>query len=489
MAAPTQTFRCILIAVCISNAVRGGETILLKPGEPIQMAVDKHPAATFVFTPGIYRLQTIIPRTGQTFVGQPGAILSGAKVLTGWERDGNRWYVSGQTQKGDVTAFNCIDGRPRCNYPEELFIDDVRIRHVGTLPEVGPGTWFFDYPAGRIYIGDDPASHLVETSVVAYAFYGNRSRVTVRKLTIEKYATRTQHGVIHPRIGFADPPKAGDLSFGWLVEDVEIRLNHAAGIQLAQDMVVRRCRILRQGQIGIRGSGINNALIEHNELAYNNDAGYDWGFEGGATKVLGSNNTIFRSNYVHHNLGAGLWLDWDNRNSLVEMNFVEHNSNAGIFQECNARGVVRYNISRFNATHRLASPWLWGAQILIACSQQMEVYGNTVTVGAGGGNGIALIQQNRGSASFGPLVLKDNHIHNNVIIYQGDAGFSGAAADWNAEAMFSSNNRFDNNTYHVGSAQATHWYWQSGATNWSGFRAQGQETSGQLTSNMRDRGR
>jgi hypothetical protein len=468
----------ILVAACIGGAAKGGETVVLNPGDSIQAAVDMHPGATFVFNPGVYRLQTIVPRTGQTFAGEPGAILSGAKVLTEWQRDRGRWHVSGQTQKGEVTAFNCTEARPRCNYPEELFIDDVRIRHVAALSEVGPGTWFFDYSADRIYIGDDPEGHVVETSVASYAFYGNRSRVTVRNLTVEKYANRTQHGAIHPRIGFAEPPEAGDLSYGWLIENVEVRLNHGAGIQLANDMTVRRSRIIRQGQIGIRGAGTNNVLIEQNELAYNNDAGYDWGFEGGATKVLQSNNTVFRSNYVHHNFGAGLWLDWDNHNSLIEMNFVEHNNNPGIFQECNAQGVVRYNISRFNAAGKSSAPWLWGAQILIAGSQQMQVYGNTVTVSADGGNGITLIQQDRGNASFGPLILKDNHVHDNVIIYQGAAGFSGAAADWNAQAMF--NNRFDNNTYHVTDAQAPHWYWQAGATNFAGFRRQGQEPSGQL---------
>ena len=489
MAILTQMVRCFVVAACVSNGAFSRDTVILRPGDSIQAAVDRHPGATFVFKPGVYRLQTITPRTGQTFVGERGAVLSGAKVLTGWRRDGARWYVSGQSQKGDVTAFKCIETRPRCNYPEELFINDVRMRHVGTLPEVRPGTWFFDYPAARIYIGDDPERKVVETSVVPYSFNGNRSRVTIKNLTIEKYANRAQHGAVHPRTGLADPPQSGDLSYGWLIEDVEVRLNHGAGIQLAHDMVVRRCRVMRQGQIGIRGAGVNNVLIEDSELAYNNEAGYDWGFEGGATKILHSNKAVFRSNYVHHNFGAGLWLDWDNRNSLIEMNFVEQNSSPGIFQECNAQGVVRYNISRFNATHKSASPWLWGAQILISSSQQMEIYGNTVTVSADGGNGITLIQQNRGTASFGVLMLKDNHVHNNVIVYQGATGFSGAAGDWNAEAIFTSNNRFDNNTYYVSKPQSPHWYWRTGPANWSGFRAQGQEASGQLTIDSFDRQR
>ena len=47
-----------------------------------------------------------------------------------------------------------------------------------------------------------------------------------------------------------------------------------------------------------------------------------------------------------------------------------------------------------------------GAQILISTSQNAEVYQNTVEVDALAGNGIAIIQQDRGS---GMVIIQ--HIH------------------------------------------------------------------------------
>ena len=48
------------------------------PGESIQAAVDKHPAGTtFVIKAGVHKRQSVVPKPGNTFVGESGAVLSG----------------------------------------------------------------------------------------------------------------------------------------------------------------------------------------------------------------------------------------------------------------------------------------------------------------------------------------------------------------------------------------------------------------------------
>ncbi|MFN2382879.1 MAG: nitrous oxide reductase family maturation protein NosD [Gemmatimonadota bacterium] len=52
--------------------------VVVAPGQSIQAAVNAHPAGTtFVIRAGRHRRQTITPKDGMTFVGEPGAILDG----------------------------------------------------------------------------------------------------------------------------------------------------------------------------------------------------------------------------------------------------------------------------------------------------------------------------------------------------------------------------------------------------------------------------
>ena len=113
----------------------------------------------------------------------------------------------------------CVTAYPRCGYPEDLFIDNVPLQHVDSLSAVGPGKWYFDYAADKIYFADDPQGRTVETSVTATAFAGYARDVTIRGLIIEKYATPSPRGAID-----------GGYS-GWLVENNEVRWNHHAGVR------------------------------------------------------------------------------------------------------------------------------------------------------------------------------------------------------------------------------------------------------------------
>src|SRR5262249_40891476 len=132
---------------------------------------------------------------------------------------------AGQTQQGPTTGLDanspaqCATGFSRCMYPEDLFFDNTALLHVATLSALGPGKWFFDYSADKIYFADDPTGHKVETSVTTHAIRGQGAEnVTIRGLTIEKYANPGQTGAV---MGI-------DVS-GWAIENNEIRLNHGTG--------------------------------------------------------------------------------------------------------------------------------------------------------------------------------------------------------------------------------------------------------------------
>jgi len=59
----------------------GAGGVVLAPGQDIQAAVSAHPAGTtFRLTAGVYRNQRVVPKSGDTFVGDPGAVLDGGNT-------------------------------------------------------------------------------------------------------------------------------------------------------------------------------------------------------------------------------------------------------------------------------------------------------------------------------------------------------------------------------------------------------------------------
>jgi parallel beta-helix repeat protein len=471
-------FALFLMKTCYLR-IALGNPVIINPGDSIQKAVDSNPEGTaFTIKAGVYRLQQVIPRNGNTFIGEPGAIMSGAKLLSSFTQAGNNWVASRQTQQGHGAGLCRLnpDGVTRyegCQYPEDLFIDNVPLWHVTTLSEVAPGKWYFDYAADKIYFGDNSTGHTVETSVMPYAFAGSASNVTIRGLTIEKYAVPAQSGAIHAVNWQTDAP-----STRWVIENCEIRLNHGAGIRTSHQMQILNNYIHHNGQLGLGGLG-DNMLIEGNEIAHNNYAGFSSGWEAGGSKWVRTNHLTVRNNSSHHNKGPGLWTDGDNINTVYDMNTVTDNDDAGIFHEISYDATIRNNTVRNNGKAP-DNRWLYGAQILISSSRNAQVYRNRVEVDALAGNGIAIIQQNRGTGLYGPYVTIGNYIHHNVVTYRGDHGLSGAAADFNPDAMFNGNNLFDYNTYHAPHLHSSRWVWGGKKKDWQGFKAVGQEPHGSV---------
>ena len=350
--------------------------VVVPVGALTQSLLSSHPEGTrFGIAGGVHRLTGVLrPRDRQQLLGFPGAVLSGAKVLTGWTRTGSRWYVRGQTQRLPVNLppedeIACDGESPLCNRAEDVFIDGVTQRQVGSLDEVVPGTYFFDEHNDRIYVGSNPAGRLVETTVTPQAIAGGGRDVVIRDLVVEKFGNPAQLAAVHD--GWRP---------GWVVEHNEIRLNHSVGVQL-HGGVLRANVIRHNGQLGVGGGG-HGLLVEGNEIAHNNTQGYHMYWEAGGTKWVGATQLTVRGNWSHHNRGQGLWTDLDNDRILYEDNTVEDNDMAGIMHELSYTAVIRDNIARRNG--RRIGWYQEGAGILVYNSQNVQVYGNLVSDNAAG---------------------------------------------------------------------------------------------------------
>jgi parallel beta-helix repeat protein len=431
------------------------------PGDDIQARVSAAPpGTTFVLKSGMYRMQSVVPRSGDTFTGEPGTVLSGARLLTTVARSGSYWIAADQTQEGLYQGLDvCRPVAPRCDHPEDLFIDDVALQHVGSLPEVGPGKWYFDYRVNQIYFWDDPTGKRVETSVTPKAFGGPATGVAIRNLVIEKYANPTQEATV-------------DLGTGWIIEDSVVRWNHFGGISTGPGSIARRNRVHHNGALGFQGSGAD-IVVANNEIAYNGVAGYNPYWCAGGSKWVWTARLVVRENFSHHNWGPGLWTDINNIYTLYENNTVEDNERGGIFHEISYDATIRQNTVRRNGTGRNFPYWTTGAGIEIVSSRNVEVYGNTVE---DNWQGITGLNDHRGVGIDGPYVLTNLNVHHNTIrsrVTDEGGGRTGVVDTEGIDAFLpGANNRFHENTYSLGTKRF-HFTWMGkdlDETEWRRFQ-------------------
>ncbi|MBD3393775.1 MAG: hypothetical protein GF418_16710 [Chitinivibrionales bacterium] len=466
------TYVLVLFAV---TAAKAADTVYLDVGASFKDSVDAYPGGTvFVVRAGEHRMQEVAPKSDNVFVGEQGAIMNGSRLLTNWDKSGDVWVHGGQTQEGEQRG-RCVDGLPRCDRPEDLYVDDMFVVEVGTLADLRPGTWYFDYEADCVYMADNPDGRKVEVSVTPGAFLSQACNVTIRGITIEKYATPVQDpGAVGRLPGMTDGDSSR-ISEGWHIEACEVRLNHSVGIDLHTlgGFVVRNCNVHHNGQMGIKIVDSKNSLVESNIIAHNSLREYVGTriAEEGGTKFVRTTGLTVRSNWAHHNTGsAGLWTDAYNEEYVAEGNLCEYNTGCGIFHEIGGdtetgSATIRCNITRFNGIGNWE--WLYKAGIMVSHSCNVEIHHNIVEVGDDNpdnndGNGITIVYQPRNHNRITQMP-RDNYIHDNHITYWGNTGLTGQAEDGcgatnpeeggcpdSIDAFWDvTNNVFDANHYHL----------------------------------------
>ena len=205
------------------------------PGDFIPSIINSHPpGTTFCLQAGVHALnRSISPRTGDTYVGEYGAIL-----------DGTGWTTTNDTQ----AAFRVYDDPNDPNDPS-ADIDSVTIRN------------------------------LVIRNMPQWGIHGFR---------LTDHWTIEYNEIASNRWG---------LLFG---PDFTIRNNyihHNVGPNPSSPNPAERGG-------GYVGQLASNTTFDSNEIAYN-----------GREQKVGnaSANVTFRNNFVHHNVGDGIWYDFNTR--------------------------------------------------------------------------------------------------------------------------------------------------------------------------------
>ncbi|MGH2753476.1 MAG: right-handed parallel beta-helix repeat-containing protein [Actinomycetota bacterium] len=436
-------------------------------GGDLPRAIATHPDGTsFCLGPGVHRLRSSLePKPGQKLLGAGAGrtVISGARPVSA-EKSGSFWVIEGQTSLGTSrfsgTSNQCrhVDGRdPRgmCIYKDQVFLDDMSLWQVGSPAETKPGTFFWDYSSNKIYLSDNPSGRRLEVSVVdETAISGGSAGVVVKDLTVERFGNSIQGGAV----------SAGR---NWTIEGTEVRQNHGGGVHMGMGTVVRANHIHHNGQLGIHGgqapcSKATGLVVEDNVISYNNIAGYNWAWEGGATKWTHTDGLVVRRNHVHHNYGVGLWTDADNIRTVYEDNLVENNYGEGINHELSFDAIIRRNVIRGNGFHHPVQGKAWGAGIFIDQSPNVKVLNNVVE---NNNAGITAVQQPEGSSQCGygtrevrNLLVESNKIRQPTGIAAGLQLLSTS----NTAYYLQKNNHWRTNEYVLGSLSGKHFRWIAG---------------------------
>jgi hypothetical protein len=431
----------------------------VRPEDDLQMLVSTNPpGTTFLIRAGVHRLQSAVPRSGDSFIGEQGAVLSGAMQLTSFRQQDVYWTgqaparMSESEDRQSAALAKCLPAHPACGLPEDLFVDNTPLERVSDLAAVFSGKWYLDYSSGTVYLADDPRGRLVEMSIARHAFSGSAANVTIRGLVIEKYANPDQTGAIN---ALGDPGPCGHL---WVIEKNEVRLNHGGGVKLC-DAQMTGNYVHGNGQIGVIGVG-DNEVVQLNEIAANNYAGYDYRWEAGGARFAGVHNLVVRSNDVHDNGGPGLRTDSGSMKVLYEHNRTRHNLVAGISHEVSFDAVIRNNtIENDGYDPQHSSPW-YGAGIEILGSPNVDIYGNTITNCM---NGIIAKQPEGGpSRDARSHLVKNLYVHNNNITQARGIALGVLKDGSSDDSIFtSSHNRFVNNTLKLEEPNGKYFVWQN----------------------------
>jgi len=376
------------------------------PGQAIQLIINANVAGTtFCLRAGTHPLTSSLrPKTGNTFVGEFGAII-----------DGTGWTTTERTQ----AAFRVYDDPNNPNDPNDP-ISDVTIRNlvIRNMPQWGI------YAEWGINASQQLANHwTIDHNEIASNKWG---------LLFGPNFTVTNN-YIHHNVGNSSSSIPDDRGGGYL------------------------------------GDSANNTTFDNNEIAYN----------GREQKVGRSSNVKFTNNFVHHNVGDGIWYDSNpNAAALIDNNRVEDNGRNGIFFEASIGATISNNQVRRHTN--------WDG-VFISMSQNAQIFNNTIEGNFGG------IDFYLNCDALSPVDdIKNNTAHDNTVV-------PGTLTDTYASGFFSTftctstqlapylsgskNLIFSHNTYRVPSLSFTRYFsWGGGGyKDWGQWQAVPQDATGTIT--------
>ena len=322
------------------------------PLRTISAAVNRAPAdGTVVVASGSYHENvTILRSTPVHLTSAPGATvwLDGSRVVSNWKASNGRWEAAGWTPSFDSSptlTAGAPDGAPpywqfvspsfpMAAHPDQVWIDDVAQRQVGTLSGVRPGTFYVDYTGDKLYLGNSPVGRMVRASDLPKAISVRAPGTTIDGINVRRYAPSV------PTMG-AVTVERPDVT----VSNLQIVDNATSGLQVGKPGVrLTNLLLARNGMIGLRANRADDMRVTHVRVLDNNRERFNTAPSAGGAKITGSVGVRVRNSVFADNSGTGLWFDASNYQLSVVGSRMRDNSLHGLFLEVSGTGTVANNV-------------------------------------------------------------------------------------------------------------------------------------------------
>lgn len=236
-----------------------------------------------------------------------------------------------------------------------VFVDGHALKTVGWDGAVDADSYYIDYEAGQVYLGVDPARHVVEitaqdsalvrTTAVVHGKASDSKGPAIRGLVFTQYAYRALEVEGHEPEGPADEATFGKDVVGTTLENVTIsHCSRVAGYFRGDRFTLRHCLISDTSTEGVYIIASSDCLLEKNIFRRNNVEEIT-GYYPSAVKIFNqTHRVVCRDNLVieqpHSN---GIWYDVGNVDGVFVDNWVQGCVD-GFFFEISKGAVVAGNV-------------------------------------------------------------------------------------------------------------------------------------------------
>jgi parallel beta-helix repeat protein len=210
--------------------------------------------------------------------------------------------------------------------------------------------------SGDIFVGaanpttGEPEATIDGQKLNLYAFSSaTATNVTIEYLNIENFMAGSGEAVV-----------GQGATNTWTIQDNVIENNpHGAGAAITTNGVVTDNCLYNNGEYGYTAQGEhgteNNVTLTNNDIASNNGQGYydvagstvQCGCSGGG-KFWQTTNATVTGNYIHDNIGPGVWVDTDNAGFNISGNYISSNWGEGIMYEISYNAQITNNTLKGN---------------------------------------------------------------------------------------------------------------------------------------------
>jgi parallel beta-helix repeat protein len=318
------------------------------PGDSIQAVVDANPAGTtFYLRAGVHSGQTVKPRDGDKFIGEPGAVLSGEdRVEFAFRSSAANVTIQGLTiekyanpaQSGAIdasgTAWRIINNEVRYNWGAGVAFAD-RYQVIGNNVHHNRQIGIVGHGADVLVDGNEIAFNNYNDDYDSGWEAGGTKFLRTTNLVVRGNHVHDNHG----NGLWTDFDNYNTLYENNLVED-----NQVNGIfhEISYDAVIRNNTVRRNGNRQIRVTSSSNVEIHNNVVVAKGDSSGIYGAD--SPRGSGSHGVFEIKNlWVHHNT------------IVIDTGFTGLRDNKGT-------GAVWSNNNRFDYntyTTNTAEPFFW----------------------------------------------------------------------------------------------------------------------------------